>query len=101
LISTHYARFEAGQEVLNFLESLLGLLASASPCGSSSSGTLKLRLEFSLAFEHTIQFAHKLAAIGQPGLFARPEKPIYQNALSPYAAFKVPPASVETRRPMR
>jgi hypothetical protein len=45
LNSMQQPRFEIVDETLNFLQSLLSLLASASPCGSSSPSTLKLRLE--------------------------------------------------------
>jgi hypothetical protein len=85
-----------------FLQSLISLLASASPRGSSSSSAVKLRFEFSPAFEHSIQLAHGLGGIGQPGFSPRPETPIYQKQrLRSFAllAHKVPPASIETRRP--
>src|SRR5262249_47432828 len=81
LNSMQQPRFETGEQALNFLQSLLGLLASASPCGSSSPSTLKLRLEFSPEFEQSIRLAHGLGAIGQPGFFPRPETPIHQIQL--------------------
>jgi len=74
---TRQRRFEASHEALNFLQFLLDLLASASPCGSFSFGTLEPRFKFSPLFEHAIQLAHRLGAIGQPRLSPRPEKPIY------------------------
>ena len=66
--------------------------------------TLKLRFDLSLAFQHAIELAHGLGAIGQLGLSPRPEAATYQKQrLRSFAllAHKVPPASIKTRRPMR
>src|SRR6516165_5049754 len=91
LISMNQAQFEAGQEVLNFFESLLGLLASAYARGSSSSGPLKLCFEFSPAFEHAIQFAMDWERWVNLASFRVRKRPSTQNsfsALSPFSLTK-------------